>query len=162
MNETSFRFNEPYYLDSFPYSTYNTNVYPIRQQTQSPLNSSNVYFSSSSQTTSQRIHPDILPYSNYDSTYLNVAVAAAYQNNYPNQYQHNTITDPFDPSSFSRNVAGLYGNSNEPEDENDTQQRKSTAQKSKKRKFQDETTSKNISINYPMIFICLHSNRNTV
>jgi hypothetical protein len=101
-----------YYLDSLPYSSYNPNSsYSFRQQ-------SNVYFPSHqhpfpSSTTTQ----DITSYSNYDPTYLNVAVAAAYQN-----------TD----LNFSRHI-------NEQTTEADSSERKIP---NKKRKYPDDITSK--------------------
>lgn len=138
MNQTSFRFNDSYYLDSLPYSSYNTNSYPFRQQS----TSTNVYFSSqqhpfSSSSASQLTHSDVSSYPNYDSTYLNVAAAAAvYQNGYQNSYHNNTIiTDSFD-MNFSRHMNGLYGNNTEQQIETD---RKTSV--NKKRKFQDETLS---------------------
>jgi hypothetical protein len=144
MNQSSFRFNDSYYLDSLPYSSYNTNSYPFRQQTHHPHStSSNVYFSSSSSSsTSQLPHSDVpLSYPNYDSTYLNVAVAAAYQNGYQNHYHNNTIADSFD-LNFSRHMNKLYGNNNnnnEQQIETNIYDRKVST--SKKRKFQDETMS---------------------
>ncbi|CAF3969758.1 unnamed protein product [Rotaria sp. Silwood2] len=147
MSESSFRFNDSYYLDPLPYSSYSTNSYPFRQQTHSHLTSSSVYFSSYqhpfSSSTSQLAHTDVISYPNYDTTYLNVAVAAAaYQNGYQNQYQNNnTVNDSID-ISFCTHLDGLYGNNNEQEiEENFPQQKPSTSmgQSSKKRKFQDET-----------------------
>jgi hypothetical protein len=143
MGQSSFRFNDSYYLDSLPYSTYTNNSYPFRQQTHSQPTSSNVYFSSHQHqfpsTTSQIAHSDVASYSNYDSTYLNVAVAAAYQNSYQNHYHSNPITDSLD-ISFSRHLGDLYGNDNEQQIEGDMIDRKVST--SKKRKFQDETMSK--------------------
>jgi hypothetical protein len=145
MNQTSFRLNDSYYLDSLPYSSYNTNSYPFRSQTHPT--SSNVYFSSnppSFSSSSQLTQTDVTSYSNYETTYLNVAVAAAYQNGYQNHYPNNTITDSFD-MNFSRHMSGLYGNSNEQQIEADLSDQKastSIVQSSKKRKFQDETMSK--------------------
>ncbi len=153
MNQPSFRFNDSYYLDSLPYSSYSTNSYPFRQQTHPHSTSSNVYFSShqnpfsssSSTSTSQLTHSDVTSYPNYDTTYLNVAVAAAYQNGYQNHYHNNTVGDSFD-MNFSRHMSGLYGNNNEQQIETDLSDRKASTsvvvQSSKKRKFQDETMSK--------------------
>jgi hypothetical protein len=143
MNQTTFRFNDSYYLDSLPYSSYNTNSYPFRQQHST---SSNGYFSSnqhplSSSSTSQIIHPDVTSYSNYDTTYLNVAVAAAYQNGYQNHYHNNTIADSID-INFSQHMNELYGNNNNETDIPDRKASTSIGQSSKKRKFQDETMSK--------------------
>ncbi|CAF1176271.1 unnamed protein product [Rotaria sordida] len=149
MSESSFRFNDSYYLDSLPYSSYNTNSYPFRQQTThshltSSSSSSNVYLSSYqhpfSSSTSQLTHTDVISYPNYDTTYLNVAVAAAYQNQYQN-HNNNTVNDSID-INFSRHIGELYGNSNEQEIEINHPQQKSSisiVQSSKKRKFQDET-----------------------
>jgi hypothetical protein len=147
MNQSSFRFNDSYYLDSLPYSSYNTNSYPFRQQIQPHSTSSNVYFSSHqhpfSSSTSQLTHSDVTSYPNYDTTYLNVAVAAAYQNGYQNHYHNNnnTVSDSFD-MNFSRHMNGLYGNNNEQQIETDRKASTSIIQSNKKRKFQDETMSK--------------------
>ncbi len=140
--------NHSYYIDSLSYSSYNTNSYPFRQQTNSHTNSSNVYFPSS---TSQ----DITSYSNYDTTYLNVAVAAAA---YQNHYSNNTILDPFD-LNFSRHMNGLYGNTNEQQIETDYSNRKTSSisinSSNKKRKYQDETFSKSIKIFFIISFSLL-------
>ncbi|CAF1060540.1 unnamed protein product [Adineta steineri] len=142
---TTFRLNDSYYLDSLPYSSYNTNSYP---------SSSNVYFSShqyhpfpsssSSSGTTQFTNTDIPSYTNYDTTYLNVAVAAAaYQNGYQTHYHNNnnnTMGDPFN-IGFSRHINDLYGN-NEQQIETDLLERKvstSTVETNRKRKLQDET-----------------------
>ncbi|UJR09190.1 hypothetical protein I4U23_013438 [Adineta vaga] len=114
-NQTTFRFNDSYYLDSLPYSSYNTNSYPFRQQIPSHSTPSNVYFSSHQHTfssTSQLTHPDLTPYTTYDTTYLNAAVAAAYQNTYPNPYHSNPTDDSLD-AGFSRHIGGLYRSDNE-------------------------------------------------
>ncbi|CAF3737259.1 unnamed protein product [Rotaria socialis] len=144
MSESSLRFNDPYYIETSLYSSYSTNSYPFRQPTYSHLTSPNVYFSSSA--ASQLTYSDpISSYSNYDTNYLNVAVAAAaYQNGYQNHYENNTVGDSIDVN-FSRHMSGLYTNSSEQEIEADTPQEKSSisiAQSSRKRKFQDETISK--------------------
>ncbi|CAF3513933.1 unnamed protein product [Rotaria sp. Silwood1] len=148
MSESSFRFNDSYYLNSLPYSSYSTNSYPFRQQTHSHLTSSNVYFSSYqhpfSSSTAQLTHTNVISYPNYDTTYLNVAVAAAAcQNGYQNQYQHNNTANDSIDISFPRHIGGLYENSNEQDIELDLPQQKSSisiVQSSKKRKFQDEAT----------------------
>ncbi|CAF0876331.1 unnamed protein product [Adineta ricciae] len=144
-NQPTIRLNDSYYLDSLPYASYNTNAYPFRQQIPSQSTSSNVYFSSHqhsfSPSTSQLTHPDLTSYSTYDTTYLNAAVAAAYQTTYPNPYHPNTTDDSFD-LSFPRHISGFYATN--PEQQIDTTQpdRKvptSAIPPSRKRKFQDES-----------------------
>ena len=142
-NQSSFRLNESYYLDSFPYTSYNTNTYSFRQQ-----NQSNVYFSTPPPpppppTTTNQFntnHSDMINYTNYESTYLNVAVATSYQSPYSNN--NNTINDSFD-MNFSRHINELYGN-NEQIRETDVSDRKisTTVQSNRKRKFQDDTMSR--------------------
>jgi len=123
--------NHSYYLDSLPYSSYNPNSsYSFRQPP-------NVYFPSHQHPFASSTSQDITSYSNYDTTYLNVAVAAAYQNN--------SVTDPFD-LNFSRHINGF---STEQVSETDLSDRKastSTVQSSKKRKYPDEIISKQILI----------------
>ncbi len=107
--------NHSYYLDSLPYSSYNPNTsYSFRQQ-------SNAYFPSHQHSFTSSNSQDITSYSNYDTTYLNVAVAAAYQN-----------TDPFD-LNLSRHINGFHT-----EQIVETDRKMST----KKRKYPDEITSK--------------------
>lgn len=123
--------NDSYYFDTLPYSSYNNNTYSFRQQS----TSSNVYFSSHQHPfSSSSTNSDVSSYSNYDSTYLNVAVAY-HQNGYPNSYHNNTIPESFDMNLF-------YGNNN-------SEQSIETDRKipiNKKRKFQDEPISNFFSI----------------
>ena len=112
--------DQSYYLDTLPYSSYTNNTYPFRQQT-----TTNVYFPSHQHPFVSSTSQDLT----YDATYLNVAVAAAYQNN--------SFSDPFD-LNFSRH---LYGNSNEQQMSNELSERK-VSTSNRKRKYQDETISK--------------------
>lgn len=136
-------------MDSLSYPSYNTNSYPFRQPISSHSTPSNVYFSSHQHTfssTSQLTHPDLTSYTTYDTTYLNAAVAAAYQTTYPNPYHTNPTDNSFD-IDFSRQFGGFYRPNNEQQQQQintDLSERKissSTIQLGRKRKLQDESMS---------------------
>lgn len=116
-----------YYLDSYSY--------PFRSTTAS----SNVYFPSHQHPFASSTTQDLTSYTNYDATYLNVAMAAAYQNHYQ-------TTDPFELNSFR-------STNNEPTMEVD----RKISNTNRKRKYPDETLSnRNTSsvIVYHVLLLC--------